>query len=54
MDAEQKRPPAGVHDCRKEYHPPELLVYGNIRELTQVVGFNSAKNDGGEGNTKTA
>lgn len=37
---------------KKIYHPPQLSVYGDIRELTQAVGL-SGKNDGGGGKDKT-
>ena len=38
---------------RKKYHPPQLIVYGDIRELTQVLGGTTGKNDGGGGKDKT-
>jgi hypothetical protein len=39
----------------KPYHKPELIVYGDIREITKNVGTTSQKNDGGGGGkTKTS
>lgn len=32
---------------KKPYHKPELLVYGNIREITQNVGPKGADDNGG-------
>ena len=34
--------------AKKPYHKPELVVYGNIRELTRNVGTKGPK-DGGTG-----
>ncbi len=42
--------PTDAKIARKPYHKPELMVYGDIRELTQTVGNMGAK-DGGSGNT---
>jgi hypothetical protein len=41
---------------KRVYRNPELLVYGNIREVTENVGNTSHKNDNvpSTGNTKTA
>jgi hypothetical protein len=38
---------------RKPYTTPELVQYGNIRELTKATGGVVGKNDGGGGNDKT-
>lgn len=38
---------------KKKYHPPQLSVYGDIRELTQAIGGTTGKNDGGAGKDKT-
>lgn len=35
------------------YRQPQLLVYGNIRELTQAVGMNGAMDGGGGGMNKS-
>jgi hypothetical protein len=32
---------------KKPYHKPELLVYGNIREITRNVGPKGAEDGGG-------
>ena len=37
----------------KKYHPPQLTVYGDIRELTQASGGMTGMNDGGGGPDKT-
>jgi hypothetical protein len=36
----------------KTYHGPQLSSYGNIREMTQVVG-NTGMMDAGTGSSKT-
>ena len=38
---------------RKPYTTPELVHYGNIREITRAVGGVVGKNDGGAGKDKT-
>jgi hypothetical protein len=38
---------------RKPYTTPELLHYGNIREITRNLGGTMGKNDGGAGKDKT-
>lgn len=38
---------------RKPYSTPELVHYGNIREITKNLGGTVGKNDGGGGNDKT-
>ncbi len=37
----------------KSYSKPTLTVYGNIRELTQSVGFSGSLDSGGGGNKTT-
>ena len=37
----------------KKYHPPQLTTYGDIRELTQIAGGTTGKNDQGGGKDKT-
>lgn len=37
---------------KKNYHSPQLIVYGHIREITQALGNNGA--DDGVLNTKTS
>ena len=44
----------GEHDpsCgRKPYTKPHVQIYGDLREITQMVG-NTGNNDSGTGNTK--
>jgi hypothetical protein len=38
---------------KKKYSPPTLTVYGNVREMTNLVGLNKAL-DGGTSSAKTA
>ena len=35
------------------YHRPQLITYGNLREITQRNGGTAGMNDGGLGNDKT-
>lgn len=37
-------------DQKKIYHSPELIIYGDIRQITQMVG-NAGNLDGGSGHT---
>lgn len=39
---------------RIQYDPPRLTVYGNVRELTQTLGSNSTRPDGGGGTRKNS
>ena len=34
-------------EIRKPYHKPEVIVYGNIREITRNVGPKNALDGGG-------
>jgi hypothetical protein len=47
----QSRPntqsPEEQAETRKPYHKPELLVYGNIRDITRNVGPKGAEDGGG-------
>lgn len=47
----QQRPntesPEEQAETKKPYHKPELLVYGNIREVTRNVGPKGADDNGG-------
>ena len=36
---------------RKQYVQPQLLTYGELREITQTVGMTSSHSDGGTGQT---
>jgi len=38
---------------RKEYHPPRLVVYGDIREITLGNTLTNKKSDSAQGNMKT-
>lgn len=38
---------------RKPYSTPELVQYGNIREITKNLGGTMGANDGGGGKDKT-
>lgn len=40
--------PSNPEQIKKPYHRPEVVVYGNIREITRNVGPKGA-NDGGGG-----
>lgn len=40
-------------DAKKPYEPPELIVYGTVRELTQMQGTHKRDTRGG-GFQKTA
>lgn len=37
----------------KDYHRPQLVMYGSIREITQRNGGTMGMNDGGAGPDKT-
>ncbi len=39
--------------ARKPYQHPELVVYGNISEITQALGMNGMMDGGGGGINKT-
>ncbi|HKV36264.1 MAG TPA: hypothetical protein VJP89_18140 [Pyrinomonadaceae bacterium] len=38
---------------RKQYLPPKLVHYGNLREITRALGGINGMNDGGAGKDKT-
>jgi hypothetical protein len=40
-------------DPKKPYQPPQLVKYGTIRDLTQVMGGTIGNNDMGGGKDKT-
>ena len=48
---ERKPEAAGKeHETKKPYHKPEVIVYGNIRELTRNIGSKgNSDNAGGAG-----
>jgi hypothetical protein len=35
------------HETKKPYHKPEVIVYGNIREITRNLGSKGALDGGG-------
>ena len=35
------------HESKKPYHKPEVIVYGNIREITRNAGPKGALDGGG-------
>jgi len=40
---------------KKIYSKPELVIYGDVRDITRTIGNKSAVDDGGMGSTdKTA
>jgi hypothetical protein len=39
------RRPAEQAETKKPYHKPDLLVYGNIREITRNVGPKGAEDN---------
>ena len=38
---------------KRTYQSPDLVLYGNINEITRVSGGITGKNDGGSGKDKT-
>ena len=46
--------PEQTEHPRKPYTAPELVQYGNIREITRNLGGVAGMNDGGAGKDKTA
>jgi len=45
--------PDQTNQSKKNYSTPQLVQYGNIREITRALGGTVGKNDGGGGNDKT-
>ena len=39
--------PVNPDETKKPYHKPEVVVYGNIREITRNVGSKGALDGGG-------
>ena len=39
--------PDREHETKKPYHKPEVIVYGNIREITRNAGSKGALDGGG-------
>ena len=45
---ERKPEAAGnEHETKKPYHTPEVIVYGNIRDITKNIGSKGALDGGG-------
>jgi len=45
---ERKPQAAGKeHETKKPYHKPEVIVYGNIRDITRNTGPKGAEEGGG-------
>ena len=40
-------PTTQEHETKKPYHKPEVIVYGNIREITRNVGPKGVVDGGG-------
>jgi hypothetical protein len=40
-------PTAQAQETKKPYHKPEVIVYGNIREVTRNLGPKGAADGGG-------
>ena len=45
--------PNQTEQPKKNYTTPQLVHYGNIREITKALGGVVGKNDGGSGKDKT-
>jgi len=39
--------PGNTEEAKKPYHKPEVIVYGNIREITRNAGPKGALDGGG-------
>ena len=39
--------PRNPDQIKKPYHKPEVIVYGNIREITRNIGPKGASDNGG-------
>ena len=47
----ERKPETAAHaqdETKKPYHTPEVIVYGNIRDITRNLG-SKGNNDGGGG-----
>ena len=43
----ERKPTAQEHENKKPYHKPEVIVYGNIREITRNAGPKGNLDGGG-------
>ena len=41
------------NSVKKNYHKPNLVTYGSVREITKTAGGTQGMNDGGAGPDKT-
>ncbi|HEY9503147.1 MAG TPA: hypothetical protein VIR01_16050 [Pyrinomonadaceae bacterium] len=44
---ERKPETTGTEKLKKQYHKPEVIVYGNVSEITKNVGSKGASDGGG-------
>ena len=47
MQTTNEDSPDKTDDARKPYHKPELVTYGNLREITRNVGPKGVDDGGG-------
>ena len=47
MNRMERNPGTDEQDTRKPYHKPEVIVYGNIREITRNLGPKGDLDGGG-------
>ena len=47
MERKEPNAQAQEHKTKKPYHKPEVIVYGNIREVTRNVGSKGNVDGGG-------
>ena len=43
----ERKPTTQEQETKKPYHKPEVIVYGNIREITRNAGPKGADDAGG-------
>jgi hypothetical protein len=48
MEIFEEKSTANTDQPKKNYHSPQLFIYGDIRQMTQSVDF-SGHTDGGSG-----
>ena len=54
MSSNLEEPSKDQTSTKKAYHKPELVIYGDVREITKVTGGTTGMNDGGGGPDKTS
>jgi hypothetical protein len=47
MNRMERKPETDEQETRKPYHKPEVIVYGNIREITRNLGPKGDLDGGG-------